>query len=301
MKTLLIILVSLFSCLSNASIHDYKKVTWNMQGSGGGNKWATSVLNTLLNNGNDAAPDVVAIQEGGAGPGYFDNLGVYRPISGVTQLPEPGTSLSPIPVTAEGFSAGYPEVMEFKWVITRRGQVVATYYVYGAISDLSSSGRPGRVNSFLISRHRADEVILIASRLQDAVPGTRPNFGIRLGTSYLFSNHSVSNASAASDSAHRMSQIEQFVSARGPQNDWVLMGDFNASPEDVTLQASNFPELSDIALAYTGDTTQTSGNELDYMVFRDVQGAGGGNVSATVFFAMLISMYNSDHFPVRFY
>ncbi|EGR2860121.1 hypothetical protein DLH98_25160 [Vibrio parahaemolyticus] len=41
--------------------------------------------------------------------------------------------------------------------------------------------------------------------------------------------------------------------------------------------------------------------KLDYMVFRDVQGAGGGNVSATVFFAMLISMYNSDHFPVSFY
>lgn len=277
-----------------------------MQGSGGGNKWATSVLNTILNNGNAAAPDIVAIQEGGGGPGYYtlDSSGfpVFNPNSGVTQLPEPGTSQSMVPVTVEGFSTGYPEVVEFEWNITRRGQVVATYYVYGAISDLTESQRPGRVNSYLISRQRADEVILIASRLQDTVTGVRPNFGIRLGTSYFFSNHSVSSSAAAIDSAHRMSQIEQFVSARGVANDWALMGDFNAPPNSVYLQAASYPELSDIEVSYTGQTTQTSGNELDYMVFREPQGAAvGGAVAATAFIAMLISMYNSDHFPIRFY
>lgn len=306
MKKSIILLLSLFSFLSHASIHNYKKATWNMQGSGGGNKWVTSVLNTLLNNGNPAAPDIVAIQEGGGGPGFYTlnafGAPVFNPMTGVTQLPEPGTSQSIIPVTAQGFSFGYPEVVEFEWNIRRRGEIVATYYVYGVISDLASDGRPGRVNSYLISRQRADEVILIASRLQDTVSGVRPNFGIRLGTSYFFSNHSVSSSAAASDSAHRMSQIEQFVSVRGSQNDWVLMGDFNASPNEVYIESTNYTELSDIQASYTGETTQTSGNELDYMVFRDVQGAAiGGSIQANPFVAMLVSMYNSDHFPIRFY
>lgn len=268
-----------------------------MQGSGGGLKWSTNVLNTILNRGGDSSPDILAIQEGGAGPGYYRN-GMFVPITGVSQLPEPGTSNSPVPADISGFNFGHPEIVEFRWNI--RG-IDEPYYVYGVMSDLQSNGSPGRVNSYIVSRQRADEIVLRAHRFQDSVNGVRPHFGIRIGTSYFFSVHSISSNAAAADTAYRLNEIEQYVRARGARYDWAAMGDFNADPANVYLQMAAYPDLTEVETVHTGRVTQTSGGELDYMFFRDVVGAAGGNIPSALFFAAIISMYNSDHFPVRFW
>jgi hypothetical protein len=294
-KTILILFFITFSLPSLSDIHSFKKATWNMQGSGGGSKWSNNVLNTILNRGSASAPDIVAIQEGGAGPGYYSG-GSFFPITGVTQLPEPGSPQSSIPVDSQGYTAGDPEVVEFEWRI--RG-VTDPYYVYGVISDTLQNGNPGRVNSYIVSRQRADEVVSIAHRHQDSISGVRPHFGIRIGTSYFFSVHSISSNNAAADTAYRLETIERYVSSQGPQYDWAAMGDFNADPANVALQTARYPELDDVQTIHTGDVTQMSGGELDYMFFRDVGGAT--SLQASIFFAAIISMYNSDHFPVRFW
>jgi hypothetical protein len=295
-----IILLILITCSLpsfSSDVHSFKKATWNMQGSGGGAKWSNNLLNTILNQGRSASPDIIAIQEGGAGPGHYEG-NTFRPITGVVQQPEPGTATSPIPVDAIGYTHGEPEIVEFIWNI-RSG--VAPYYIYGLISDILPNGHPGRVNSYIISRRRANEVISIAHRAQDNISGVRPHFGIRIDTSFFFSVHSISSHAAATDTAYRLDTIEQYVSSRGSQYDWAAMGDFNADPARVHIQMENYPSLSQVQTVSTGCTTQISGGELDYMFFRDVVGASGNSILSSYLLSAIISLYISDHFPVRFW
>lgn len=299
-----LIVLSSFPALSN--VHDFKKMTWNMQGAG--DKWLYNIRSVLESRNRQSVPDIIAIQEGGAGPRIYRN-GVYTPISGVQQNPGPGSPYSPIPLDVVGFVNGppRPEVVEFEWVVRGR-ETSETFYVYGVISDVQDSGtRPGRVNSYIISRQRADEVVLMEHRLQTEIVGVRPHFGIRIGTSYFFSVHSISGGAGANDTAYRLNTIENYVSGQGAQFDWAAIGDFNAEPSDAHREIVRvYPDLLDrgVDIMYSGNAThvgQYRNSELDYMFYRNSQGLPHQAAVNILFFAAVVAFHNSDHFPVKFF
>lgn len=305
MKRFLWVLIFLFlSSSSFADIHDFQKMTWNMQGSGRGAKWATGVLQ-LINQAMAQGGDfVIAIQEGGAGPGSNGPGGVFVPNnSGISEMPEPGTpGATPLTVDGPWPNGAYPRVVEFQWVLPRSGNRV---YVYGVYSDFrSTSGNPaGSVNSFIVSNQPADRLVLLHHR--DYTPtsnnSVRPNFGMQIGNSYFFTVHSISGQGAGEvDSSYRLEQIEEFVSRQGPVADWAAMGDFNAEPAAVVLRNSANPRLDDVQVSFTGQPTTTSGrSELDYMFYRE--SVVGAFLAAAMAVAALVPMQNSDHLPVRFW
>jgi hypothetical protein len=294
-------IVAVLPWAAAAGVHDVRKATWNMQGSGQGVKWATSVENGLRA---PDAPDILAIQEGGAGPGrYAMDGGALSFIAnrGVTPIAVPGSRASASPLILEGYtSADAPAVVAYRWTIRTRTQVL-TYFVYGVHSNVLPSGGPGRVNLYLVSSQPADAVVLMAHPWRAQSPNLRPNFGIRVGSSFFFNIHSVSSAGAAADSVARVRQIEDFVTTRGGLYDWAALGDFNADPNVVETRMRQYADTANIRLSHSCQVTQRSGGELDYMVYRNnVQQPTAGPATSTSN-AFRVPIQNSDHYPVQFW
>ena len=304
---LALILMGAVSLNSMASIHDFNKATWNMQGRGDVNSWSASLLNMIkqANKQGNNLPTVIAVQEGGSGPGRYVN-GVFQGGQTVIEEAEPGTSNSHTQVVRSGFpNNSSPPLTEYTWL---NGSNL--YHVYGALSDYSFiNGReiPGRVNSYLVSTRQADEVILLysASMRTPGQNSARPNFGIRIGNSFFFSIHTSSsgNTAAGSESADRLNEIDTYVRSRGPQYDWAVMGDFNSNPDTVTANATAYRNLDNIQIRRTRSPTQRSGGVLDYMIFRESLNNPGPAIQgpATLFNAGLMPILDSDHIPIRFW
>lgn len=293
--------IAAFAWPADAGVHEFRKATWNMQGSGQGVKWATSVEHGLRS---PDAPEILAIQEGGAGPGrYAMENGALSFIAnrGVAPIPAPGSRASASPLILAGYtSAAAPAVVAYRWTIRTRTDVL-TYFVYGVHSHVLPTGGPGRVNMYIVSSQPADAVVLMAHPSHAQRPNLRPNFGIRVGTSFFFNIHSVASANAAADSVARIRQIEEFVSNRGGLYDWAALGDFNANPSVVETRMRQHADTADIRLSYSCQVTQRSGGELDYMVYRNnAQQPTAGPATATAD-AFRVPIQNSDHYPVQFW
>jgi hypothetical protein len=219
-----------------ADLGDQPLITYNMQGatSGQDSKWTTTI------GGYIQRTEVVALQEAGPTP--------------------PGDPVANIPLPA---ALGLPQVGNAGFVQHSRWRFgFASYEVYFLQTDQTGGTYVGgRVNTALVTQREADEVTAVGNAFG------RPALGVRFGDTWYFSFHAQSLGGIANDSAFMVGEIDAFVAGRQQNERWVLMGDFNRDPNNLSHDIGNaFP----IYAARDGNgnplATQQGGHALDYMV-----------------------------------
>ena len=245
-----------------ANIDDYKIATWNLQGSSASNesKWNISVRQMIT--GNNAA-DILALQEAGSLP--------------TTAMPTGRTAR-----TASGL-----EVAEFTWQLgsVSRPQNV---FIYFSQTDVGAN----RVNLAIVSRTRADEIII----LPPPTTFSRPIIGIRIGNEAFMNIHAI--ASGGGDSAAFITAVAEHFRPR-PDITWMVMGDFNANPERVQLNLRLETRLM-LEFIAPPSSTQRSGGVLDWAVVGSQRGRVSTALAAVLMLANFRTHIVSDHFPVNF-
>ncbi|NBE82409.1 RICIN domain-containing protein [Micromonospora rubida] len=213
---------------AEAALGDKPLITYNMQGAttGDDSKWTTTIA------GYAARAEIVALQEAGPTP---------PPLT-------PGTQAGQIniPGLPQIGRAGY--VQHTSW---RGGQ--GNYDVYFLQTD-STGGTyvGGRTNIAMVTQRAADEVTAVPN------PAGRAALGVRYDDTWYFTLHA--RASGNQNEADAMvAQIALTVAARGRNERWTILGDFNRPPGDLTVPAGAH-------IYRSGQPTQQSGNELDYLV-----------------------------------
>ncbi|ANI31790.1 hypothetical protein PL78_18445 [Yersinia entomophaga] len=279
-----------WSTLLSASVTDYQLATWNIQGAGSGaasnSKWVSGIANMFLREN----IQVVAIQEAGA-----------RPPS-ACPYPSPGT---PGGIDLQRIAGGAPnrvnpqrrgvisDVEESLWQPGgRRG---GNIYIYHIDHDTNAH----RVNIAIASRIRADEVLIIPPL--ETGPNARPTLGIRIGNDYFFSLHA--GAHQHNEAAMIVQFIDNYMAnsvlPRRAEATWILMGDFNQSPDSLraSLSLPGTTMLNTYHVVDPNVPTHQGGNTLDYAVL----GAATGTVRlfAVPLIAAMMT-YMSDHIAVRF-
>ncbi|MBS0057052.1 endonuclease/exonuclease/phosphatase family protein [Yersinia sp. Marseille-Q3913] len=301
--------LSLLFLAAHADVTDYKLASWNMQGAqsghGSNSKWVTGVAGML----NIDGIDIVALQETGAAPPSAIALPILR-----DQHPEierripqakkklPMTSLAGGSVT----------------IINPRGQGVDPNKVREFILNLGSSTRPkdfyiyqfdngrtdaaSRINLALVSRVRADEVIIIPPMAIGA--NTRPTLGIRIGDDYFFSLHA--RAAENNEAPQIIQFIDNYMTSTVQSNrsaaTWIVMGDYNRTSEQLVASFALLnPRLTHpYQIASPNQVTQQSNRTIDYAVMgRLNQGGAGGGVITVPLIAALLT-YASDHMAVQY-
>ncbi len=176
-----------------------------------------------------------------------------------------------------------PYGMRFEQDHDHNGYTVREYtwgewHVYW-LSPTGTDG--GRVNQAFVTRHEAHEVLVVLP----AQPGARPALGVRFDNDVYYNIHA--QASGTRNEAPRL--VENIRNqAVGRNYAWTVMGDFNRDPNE-----SMHDTARDLGayVYHSGEATQQSGGELDYMIssrqmgnYRGVRQGGMG----------------SDHYPVYF-
>lgn len=301
--------LSLSFLAAHADVTDYKLASWNMQGAqsghGSNSKWVTGVAGML----NIDGIDIVALQETGAAPPSAIALpilaGQHPEI--VRRIPHADTKLD-ITSLAGGSTTR----------INPGGRGVEPNKVREFILNLGSSTRPrdfyiyqfdngrtdaaSRINLALVSRVRADEVIIIPPMARG--DNTRPTLGIRIGDDYFFSVHAraVGNNEAPQIIQFIDNYMTSTVQSNRPTATWIVMGDYNRTSEALTtsLQAP-IPRLTHpYQIASPNQATQQSNRTIDYAVMgRLNQGGVGGGVITVPLIAALLT-YASDHMAVQY-
>ncbi|MET9293403.1 RICIN domain-containing protein [Streptomyces sp. NPDC003077] len=100
------------------------------------------------------------------------------------------------------------------------------------------------------------------------------------------SAHAASNGGAPNDAASLVRRVADRAFDEVIQN-WVVLGDFNRAPQNIV----NDGIPADALVYNSGQATQRSGNELDYLV---------SNVETENWQAAVNANYGSDHWPVIF-
>ncbi|MEM5426239.1 cytolethal distending toxin subunit B family protein [Paraburkholderia sp. BR14263] len=284
MKVWAIFTFLIIYCASNAfaAINDRRVVTWNLQGASASteSKWNVNIRNVLLGNQDGgSAPnsrriDVMTIQEAGSLP---DSITVNPP------LPLDGRLVNPDGVVAP--------INEYLWNLGTRARPI-NYYVYFSRVDTGAN----RVNLAIISRDRADQVLLLRPR---AWSGARPILGIRLGSDYYFGVHSLSNG--GSDSGAIVARVWEYFNQNQIADQWLISGDFNRNPDSLRgLLQRNYPqEYRNVTFQNQDRPTQRSGGNLDYGVAGQINNPSGGpNFNCNLFTPSLMGQLASDHSPV---
>ncbi|CUU68669.1 cytolethal distending toxin [Campylobacter hyointestinalis] len=264
MKKFLIVLLLCFSTLL-ANIEDYSIATWNMQGSSAAteSKWNVNIRQLI--SGNSAA-DILLVQEAGS-----------IPVSAVYT----GTVVQPVGV-------GIP-IDEFAWNLgtaSRPNQV----FIYYSRVDVGAN----RVNLAIVSRRRADEVIV----LPPPTTASRPIIGIRLGNDVFFSVHALANG--GTDAPAIVENVHRFFQNR-PEISWFIGGDFNREPNSL-LRALEPTVRSRVDIVSPSGATQNSGGTLDYGIAGNSATTSfvAPAIAAVLMLANMRSQITSDHVPVNF-
>jgi GH18 family chitinase len=264
---------------ARAAIGDKPLITWNMQGSNSANtsKW-TFDIGGFVNGW--VTPPIVALQEAGS------NEPAHAPGTGVQFLS--GGQLAPLPATIDGVlppyqnTGGPRQVRHSQWA---SGGV--THDVYFLQTDPNGdSWGGGRVNLAMVTERAADEVVIVPNPLgQTTAFAARATLGLRFGGTWYFTVHALSR-SQGSDAPRLLTNISAFVNARGQNEDWIAMGDWNRTPQSMQgLLPTNAETYA------TGRATHQAGGELDWAVYSN-GGAAGVNVQ-------LRPVASSDHTPVQ--
>ncbi|CAB3775433.1 Putative cytolethal distending toxin nuclease subunit CdtB [Bacteriophage APSE-7] len=302
-----IVLASFIIPMSNAqppqNINNFHTASWNSNGP----RWF--VVQTLM----DLGLDVLAIQEAGSLNTINDELSSLR---------------TSIPICYSGLDIGQSfasdlGVNEYIW--TRSGGESFYIYYYNADRNNPETAESSRTRSkqsmAIISRQRADEIIIFPnhiaglpdnydtqpeSRRENRISINRPVLGIRIDNSVFFTMHPEPRRDTRpnsnivrNESAMLISFIESYMNSYHPTRTWMVMSDFNATPEQL---GNNLPTAGNgrfIDILNTGVNTRVSG-ELDYAV------VGGPSVNQAAINAIVASLLAmtvanpSDHKPVRF-
>ncbi|MEM5373340.1 cytolethal distending toxin subunit B family protein [Paraburkholderia azotifigens] len=273
-------------CANNsfAAINDRRVVTWNLQGSSASteSKWNVNIRHLLLGKNNDGSVrdsmpiDIVTIQEAGSLP---DSITINPP------LPLDGRLVNPDEVVAP--------IEEYLWNLGTRARPI-NYYVYFSRIDAGAN----RVNLAIISRDRANQVFFLKPR---AWSGARPILGIRLGSDYYFSIHSLANGGM--DSGAIIARVWEYFSENKINDQWFISGDFNRNPDRLKdLLRRNYPqEYRDVTFQNQDRPTQKGGGNLDYGVAGRVNNPSGGpGCNCSLFTPSLMGQLASDHYPILF-
>ncbi|MGP1560991.1 MAG: cytolethal distending toxin subunit B family protein [Helicobacteraceae bacterium] len=245
-----------------AGIDDYKIATWNLQGSSASNesKWNISVRQIIT--GSNAA-DILALQEAGS-------------------LPTTARATGRSARTQSGL-----EVAEYEWQL---GSVSRPQNVFIYFSQTDIGGN--RVNLAIVSRQRADELII----LPPPTTVSRPIIGIVIGNEAFMNIHAL--ASGGGDSAAFINTVASHFSLR-PNITWMVMGDFNANPERVRVNL-DLSIRSRVEILAPPSSTQRSGGVLDWAVVGNQRGRVTTALAAVLMLANARTHIVSDHFPVNF-
>lgn len=264
MKKILFLIFSIN--LVFGSLEDYNAGTWNLQGSSASteSKWNISVRQLVSG---DNPIDILAVQEAGV-------------------LPETAI-MTPRQVQPVGI--GIP-IHEYIWNLGSLSRPNSVYIYYSRV-DVGAN----RVNMAIVSRVRADEVIV----LPPPTVASRPIIGIRIGNDAFFSIHAL--ARGGNDAGAIVTAVDMHF-RNMPNVNWMIMGDFNRNPGNLTplLDA----ELrSRINIVSPPSFTQIGGNTIDYAVTGNSNQASlytPPSILAVLALAGLRSFLASDHFPVNF-
>lgn len=246
-----------------ANIEDYKIATWNLQGSSANteSKWNISVRQLV--SGNNGA-DILAIQEAGSLPSTTRSTGRIARLSDTIAMEE------------------------FTWDLGTRSRPNSVFVYYSAVDTGAN-----RVNLAIVSRQRADEIII----LPPPTTVSRPIIGIRIGNDAFFSIHALANG--GTDAPAIVNAVFAHFQNE-PQVNWIIAGDFNRSPESLRIDL-RLEIAVRASIVAPNLPTQRSGGTLDYAVFGNSRGALSPNLlTALLMLANFRTQLVSDHFPVNF-
>ncbi|MEE3609117.1 cytolethal distending toxin subunit B family protein [Avibacterium paragallinarum] len=260
----------LYVIQANANLEDFKVATWNLQGSSAANenKWNVSVRQLITGEG---AADILAVQEAGVLPSS----------AMITER-----MVQPVGV-------GIP-IHEYTWNLGTSSRPDNVFIYYSRV-DVGAN----RVNLAIVSRIRADEVIVIP-------PPTvisRPIIGIRIGNDAFFSIHAL--ASRGADSTAIVRAVFDYFNTRPEQRNtnWMIVGDFNRVPSNLqrSLETSEPGVARHINIIAPTTPTQQSGGTLDYGIVGNSGSFIGTAIIASILFGQIRSQLLSDHRPVGFF
>ncbi|ENA3447928.1 cytolethal distending toxin subunit B family protein [Yersinia enterocolitica] len=296
--------------IAQADVTDYKLASWNMQGAQGGygsnSKWVTGVTAMFRNYG----IDIIALQESGAAP----PSAIVLPIS-AGQYPEIERRIprADIPVPVMSVVGGISTVInpgrrgvsnslvqEYLWNVGSSSRP-SDFYIYHF--DRGRTGAASRINLAIVSRFRAEEVIIVPPMTSGR--NTRPTLGIRIGDDYFFSLHAEARTN------NEAPQIVQFIDGymartiqpNRPQATWMIMGDYNRTPEQlgISLEALNPSLTQPYQIVSPNQMTQQSNRTIDYAVMGRLN-QGGGNTGSLMTVPLIAALLTcaSDHIAVRY-
>ncbi|NDJ27124.1 cytolethal distending toxin subunit B family protein [Campylobacter sp. MIT 12-8780] len=262
MKKYIAILIFSFLALFAKDMDDYKVASWNLQGSSANteSKWSVSIRQLISG---DNAADILAVQEAGSLPHTATPTGREQNLSDII-------------------------VREYNWDLGSRSRPDGVFVYYTRIDTGAN-----RVNLAIVSRTRADEIII----LPPPTTPSRPVIGIRIDNNAFFSVHALANG--GSDSVAIVNSVFEHFRDR-PDLTWMIAGDFNRNPENLRFEL-NLERRVRTTIIAPDAPTQRSGGTLDYAIV----GSSSGSVTRTALVALLMlsnfrTQLVSDHFPVNF-
>jgi hypothetical protein len=140
-----------------------------------------------------------------------------------------------------------------------------------------------RVNLAMVTQHPADQLWF----LSPAFAGSRASFGVQFGNTVFYTMHGLSGG--GNDVPNMVNRIVDGSQAN--RLDYAILGDFNRDPS--TLIGG--PLRASAHIYRSGQATQQSSGELDYMIASRDMGALG-----LLYQGHRLGGFSSDHYPVEF-
>lgn len=270
-KSSVFIVIYLMSTPVISAVNDRVTASWNMQGSSntGENKWQQNVRSIMNSHQNI---EVLALQESG------------EPPSSAMLLP----ARDAVPI--ENYDGVVEPVSQYTWEIGTSTRRKTLYIFHLRVGN--------RVNLSIVTTERPDEIILLSNtRPRDII--ARPTMGVRFNRDIYYTLHSLARASneAPETIAYIYGCYEGMQN--GNQYQWMVMGDFNRSPESLMNDlTSTLP--SGVTIVSQNSPTQISGGNLDYAIIGQVGSTYSFAATAWIFIASLLGQHASDHTPILF-
>ena len=140
-----------------------------------------------------------------------------------------------------------------------------------------------RVNLAMVTQNPADQIWFLGP----AFNGSRASFGVQLGNTVFYTMHGLSGG--GNDVPNMVNRIADGSQANGLA--YAILGDFNRDPS--TLIGG--PLRAGAHIYRSGQATQQSAGELDYMIASRDMGALG-----LLYQGHRLGGFSSDHYPVEF-
>ncbi|MEU3619729.1 endonuclease/exonuclease/phosphatase family protein [Streptomyces sp. NPDC006872] len=163
-------------------------------------------------------------------------------------------------------------VQEYVW---RPPGQTTDWYIYYMRTDFGGN----RVNLAFLSHEQAHDIrcVLPIRWGNNGLPQTRPVLGITLGNTRFYTVH------AAASRNNESPELVQAIAADAHDHPWAAIGDWNMDPNVLPIVRGQHRYT-------TGEATQQSGGELDYMVTNErMAGYGGVRIGMA-----------SDHYAIGF-